>query len=265
MSAIPNTSNSPDTSNSVQGRVVIVTGGGTGIGRAYAKHFAANGAIPVIAEINGQAGSRVAAEIKADGGRALAVQTDVTDEESVAETIARAMEEFGRIDVLLNNAAIFSTINRSRFEDISREDWTKVLDVNVIGSWICSKLVVPHMEAGGYGRIINISSSTVPVGLPLLMHYVTSKAAVMGMTRCLATELGERGITCNAILPGMTESEVEYVGRTEASFGAVLGMQKLKRIEQADDLVGMALFLASPASGFMTGQSLLVDGGMAYS
>jgi 3-oxoacyl-[acyl-carrier protein] reductase len=175
------------------------------------------------------------------------------------------MEEFGRIDVLLNNAAIFSTINRSRFEDISREDWTKVLDVNVIGSWICSKLVVPHMEAGGYGRIINISSSTVPVGLPLLMHYVTSKAAVMGMTRCLATELGERGITCNAILPGMTESEVEYVGRTEASFGAVLGMQKLKRIEQADDLVGMALFLASPASGFMTGQSLLVDGGMAYS
>lgn len=256
---------SPDTSNSVEGRVVIVTGGGAGIGRAYAKHFAANGAIPVIAEINGQAGSSVAAEIKANGGQALAVQTDVADEGSVTETISRVMEEFGRIDVLLNNAAIFSTITRSRFEDISREDWTRVLDVNVIGSWICSKLVVPHMEAGEYGRIINISSSTVPVGLPLLMHYVTSKAAVVGMTRCMATELGERGITCNAILPGMTESEVEYVGRTDASFSAVLNMQKLKRIEQADDLVGMALFLASPASGFMTGQSLLVDGGMAYS
>lgn len=256
---------SPETSNSVEGRVVIVTGGGTGIGRAYAKHFAANGAIPVIAEINGQAGSSVAAEITANGGQALAIQTDVADEGSVTETISRVMEEFGRIDVLLNNAAIFSTITRSRFEDISREDWTRVLDVNVIGSWICSKLVVPHMEAGEYGRIINISSSTVPVGLPLLMHYVTSKAAVVGMTRCMATELGERGITCNAILPGMTESEVEYVGRTEASFSAVLNMQKLKRIEQADDLVGMALFLASPASGFMTGQSLLVDGGMAYS
>ena len=256
---------SPETSTSVEGRVVIVTGGGTGIGRAYAKHFAANGAIPVIAEINGQAGSSVAVEIKANGGQALAVETDVADEGSVAKTIARAMDEFGRIDVLLNNAAIFSTITRSRFEDISREDWTRVLDVNVIGSWICSKLVVPHMEAGEYGRIINISSSTVPVGLPLLMHYVTSKAAVVGMTRCMATELGERGITCNAILPGMTESEVEYVGRTEASFSAVLNMQKLKRIEQADDLVGMALFLASPASGFMTGQSLLVDGGMAYS
>jgi len=256
---------SPETSNSVEGRVVIVTGGGAGIGRAYAKHFAANGAIPVIAEINGQAGSSVAAEITANGGQALAIQTDVADEGSVTETISRVMEEFGRIDVLLNNAAIFSTITRSRFEDISREDWTRVLDVNVIGSWICSKLVVPHMEAGEYGRIINISSSTVPVGLPLLMHYVTSKAAVVGMTRCMATELGERGITCNAILPGMTESEVEYVGRTDASFSAVLNMQKLKRIEQADDLVGMALFLASPASGFMTGQSLLVDGGMAYS
>jgi NAD(P)-dependent dehydrogenase (short-subunit alcohol dehydrogenase family) len=255
----------PDTSNSVEGRVVIVTGGGTGIGRAYAKHFAAHGAIPVIAEINGQAGSSVAAEIDAAGGRALAIQTDVSDEDSVAEMIARAMEEFGRIDVLLNNAAIFSTVTRSRFEDITRDDWTKMLDVNVIGTWICSKLVVPHMEAGGYGRIINISSSTVPVGLPLLTHYVTSKAAVVGLTRCMASELGERGITCNAILPGMTESEVEYVGRTEASFTGVLAMQKIKRIEQADDLVGMALFLASPASGFMTGQSLMVDGGMAYS
>ncbi|MGB0629109.1 MAG: SDR family NAD(P)-dependent oxidoreductase [Alphaproteobacteria bacterium] len=254
-----------DTSNSVEGRVVIVTGGGTGIGRAYAKHFAAHGAIPVIAEINGQAGTNVAKEIEADGGRALAVQTDVSDEASVSEMIAAAMAEFGRIDVLINNAAIFSTVTRSRFEDISRDDWTRILDVNVIGSWICAKLVVPHMEAGGYGRIINISSSTVPVGLPLLMHYVTSKAAVMGMTRCMASELGERGITCNAIMPGMTESEVEYIGRTEQSLTGVLSMQKIKRIEQTGDLVGMALFLASPASGFMTGQSVIVDGGMAYS
>lgn len=254
-----------DTSNSVEGRVVIVTGGGTGIGRAYAKHFADQGAIPVIAEINGQAGANVAKEIRADGGRALAVQTDVSDETSVAEMIAMAINEYGGIDVLINNAAIFSTVTRSRFEDISRDDWTKTLDVNVIGSWICAKLVVPHMEAGGYGRIINISSSTVPVGLPFLMHYVTSKAAVMGMTRCMASELGERGITCNAIMPGMTDSEVEYIGRTEQSLTGVLAMQKIKRIEQTGDLVGMALFLASPASSFMTGQSVIVDGGMAYS
>jgi len=255
----------PDTSNSVEGRVVIVTGGGTGIGRAYAKHFADHGAIPVIAEINGQAGSNVAREIAADGGKALAIQTDVSDEQSVADMIGLAIEEFGRIDVLVNNAAIFSSITRTPFEKIDRDEWTKVLDVNVIGSWICAKLVVPHMEARSYGRIINISSSTVPVGLPLLMHYVTSKAAVQGMTRCMASELGERGITCNAILPGMTDSEVEYIGRTETSLSGVLQMQKVKRIEQTGDLVGTALFLASPASGFMTGQSIIVDGGMAYS
>lgn len=255
----------PDTSNSVEGRVVIVTGGGTGIGRAYAKHFADHGAIPVIAEINGQAGSNVAREIAADGGKALAIQTDVSDEQSVADMIGQAIEEFGRIDVLVNNAAIFSSITRTPFEKIDRDEWTKVLDVNVIGSWICAKLVVPHMEARSYGRIINISSSTVPVGLPLLMHYVTSKAAVQGMTRCMASELGERGITCNAILPGMTDSEVEYIGRTETSLSGVLQMQKVKRIEQTGDLVGTALFLASPASGFMTGQSIIVDGGMAYS
>ena len=255
----------PDTSNSVEGRVVIVTGGGTGIGRAYAKHFADHGAIPIIAEVNGQAGSNVAREIEADGGKALAIQTDVSDEQSVAGMIGQAVEEFGRIDVLINNAAIFSSITRAPFEEIDRDEWTKVLDVNVIGSWICAKLVVPHMEARSYGRIINISSSTVPVGLPLLMHYVTSKAAVQGMTRCMASELGERGITCNAILPGMTDSEVEYIGRTETSLSGVLQMQKVKRIEQTGDLVGTALFLASPASGFMTGQSIIVDGGMAYS
>ena len=195
----------------------------------------------------------------------MAIQTDVSDEDSVAKMIAGVMNKFDRIDVLINNAAIFSTVRRSRFEDISRDDWTKMLDVNVIGSWITAKLAVPHMENGGYGRIINISSSTVPVGLPLLMHYVTSKAAIVGMTRCMASELGERGITCYAILPGMTDSEVEYIGRTEESLNGVMSMQKIKRFEQTDDLVGIVLFIASPASGFMTGQSIIVDGGMAYS
>ncbi|MEE2998206.1 MAG: SDR family oxidoreductase [Pseudomonadota bacterium] len=255
----------PDTTNNVIGRIVIVTGGGTGIGRSYAKHFAANGAIPIIAEIDIEAGENVAREIESDGGQAMAIQTDVSDEDSVAAMIAGVMKKFDRIDVLINNAAIFSTVRRSRFEDISRDDWTKMLDVNVIGSWMCAKLAVPHMENGGYGRIINISSSTVPVGLPLLMHYVTSKAAIVGMTRCMASELGERGITCNAILPGMTDSEVEYIGRTEESLNGVMSMQKIKRFEQTDDLVGIVLFIASPASGFMTGQSIIVDGGMAYS
>ena len=253
-----------DTSNSVEGRVAIVTGAGGGIGAAYARHFAAHGAIPVIAEINGQNATRVADEIRAGGGEALAVQTDVTSEESVAETVARAMDEFGRIDILINNAAIFADLDRAPFEDIPRDDWTRMLDVNVVGSWICAKTVVPHMRAGGYGRIINVSSSTVPTGLPFMMHYVTSKAAIIGMTRCMATELGADGITANAILPGMTETEVDYKGRTEQGVAASLAVQKIKRLETADDLVGTVLFLASPAAGFMTGQCLLVDGGTAY-
>ena len=178
-----------DTSASVEGRVVIVTGSGGGIGRAYAKHFAANGAIPVIAEINGQNGQAVAEEIRADGHRALAVQTDVTDEKSVQEMVDRTMAEYGRVDALVNNAAIFAALNRAKFEDIPRDDWTKMLDVNVIGSWICAKSVTPHMRAGGYGRIVNVSSSTVPTGLPFMMHYITSKAAVIGMTRRLGTGL----------------------------------------------------------------------------
>lgn len=255
---------SVDTSNSVEGRVVIVTGAGGGIGRAYARHFAAHGAIPVIAEINGQNATRVADEIRAEGGRALAVQTDVTVEESVAEMVARAMAEFGRIDILVNNAAIFAALNRAPFEEIPRDDWTKMLDVNVIGSWICAKTVVPHLKAGGYGRIINVSSSTVPTGLPFMMHYITSKAAVIGMTRCMASELGADGITVNAILPGLTETEVPYNGRTDQGIAASIAHQKIKRVETADDLVGTVLFLASPAAGFMTGQCLLVDGGTAF-
>ncbi|MEK9646436.1 MAG: SDR family oxidoreductase [Alphaproteobacteria bacterium] len=254
----------PDPSNSVEGRVVIVTGAGGGIGRAYAKHFAVHGAIPVIAEINGQNASSVAAEIKADGGQALAHQTNVTSEESVAEMVALAMEEFGRIDILVNNAAIFAALNRAPFEDLPRDDWNRMLDVNVTGSWICAKTVIPHMRAGGYGRIINVSSSTVPTGVPFMMHYVTSKAAVIGMTRCMATELGADGITANAILPGLTETEVPYNGRTDAGIQASLNAQKIKRVETADDLVGTVLFLASPAAGFMTGQCLLVDGGTAF-
>lgn len=253
-----------DTSASVEGRVVIVTGSGGGIGRAYAKHFAANGAIPVIAEINGQNGQAVAEEIRADGHRALAVQTDVTDEASVQEMVDRTMAEYGRIDALVNNAAIFAALNRAKFEDIPRDDWTKMLDVNVIGSWICAKTVTPHMRAGGYGRIVNVSSSTVPTGLPFMMHYITSKAAIVGMTRCMATELGADGITVNAILPGLTETEVQYNGRTEQGIAASIGVQRIKRVETADDLVGTVLFLASPAAGFITGQSLLVDGGTAF-
>ncbi len=253
-----------DTSAAVTDRVIVITGAGQGIGRAYAHHFADNGAIPVIADIDGENGARVAAEVEAAGGRALAVQADVTSPDSVAAMVDTTLSAYGRLDVLINNAAIFVTLGRRPFEDIPLEEWRQVMDVNITGCFICASAVIPQMRKAGWGRIINISSSTVPQGIPYFLHYVTSKSALIGMSRAMAREVGRDGITVNAVLPGMIETEMENVGRTDEGRQHVIGAQSLKRQQIPEDMVGTLLFLASPASGFMTGQSLCVDGGAAF-
>ncbi len=253
-----------DTSAAVTDRVIVITGAGQGIGRAYAHHFADNGAIPVIADIDGENGARVAAEVEAAGGRALAVQADVTSPDSVAAMVDTTLSAYGRLDVLINNAAIFVTLGRRPFEDIPLEEWRQVMDVNITGCFICASAVIPQMRKAGWGRIINISSSTVPQGIPYFLHYVTSKSALIGMSRAMAREVGSDGITVNAVLPGMIETEVENVGRTDEGRQHVIGAQSLKRQQIPEDMVGTLLFLASPASGSMTGQSLCVDGGAAF-
>ncbi len=253
-----------DTSAAVTDRVIVITGAGQGIGRAYAHHFADNGAIPVIADIDGENGARVAAEVEAAGGRALAVQADVTSPESVAAMVDTTLSAYGRLDVLINNAAIFVTLGRRPFEDIPLEEWRQVMDVNITGCFICASAVIPQMRKAGWGRIINISSSTVPQGIPYFLHYVTSKSALIGMSRAMAREVGSDGITVNTVLPGMIETEMENVGRTDEGRQHVIGAQSLKRQQTPEDMVGTLLFLASPASGFMTGQSLCVDGGAAF-
>jgi 3-oxoacyl-[acyl-carrier protein] reductase len=253
-----------DTSAAVTDRVVVITGAGQGIGRAYAHHFADNGAIPVIADINGENGERVAAEIEAAGGRALAVQTDVTLPDSAAAMIDATLSAYGRLDVLINNAAIFVTLGRRPFEDIPLDEWRQVMDVNITGCFICASAVISPMREAGWGRIINISSSTVPQGIPGFLHYVTSKSALIGMSRAMAREVGSDGITVNAVLPGMIETEVENMGRTDDGRQHVIGNQSIQRQQTPQDMVGTLLFLASPASGFMTGQSICVDGGAAF-
>ena len=249
---------------SVANRVVMITGAGQGIGRVYAREFARAGARVAIAELDANNGKAVAAEIAAAGGRAIAVQTDVGSPESVRAATAKIVAELGPVEVLINHAALFTALGRCPFDEIPFDEWQNVMRVNVTGSWLCATAVAAGMRKAGWGRIINISSSTVPLGLPMFMHYVTSKAAVIGLTRTMATELGPHGVTVNCILPGLTETEVANPGRTDAIRKRIVEMQCVKRLEVPEDLVGTLLFLASPASEFITGQSLAVDGGSVF-
>ena len=248
----------------VSGRVVIITGAGQGIGRAYAAELARKGACVVIAELNGEMAEAAAADIARQGGTALAVQTDVGSEKSVDAMVAKAIDRFGHVDVLINNAAIFSTLQRRPFYEIPAEEWEQVMRVNVTGSFFCAKAVVPSMKARGWGRIVMISSSVVPAGFPFFAHYLSSKAAVIGLTRTMARELGRDGITVNALLPGATDTEIPIAGRTDQVRAFLAERQCIPRVGVPEDLLGAILFLSSPASDFMTGQSMMVDGGMAH-
>jgi len=249
---------------SLAGRVAIVTGAGQGIGRVFAKAFALAGAIPVIAERNEARGRSVAAEIAADRGQARAITTDVTDPRSVADMVATVIREFGRIDILINNAAIFSTLEMRPFDQIPLPEWEDVLRVNVTGPFLCSRAVVPAMRDAKWGRIINIGSGAVGLGRPNYLHYITSKGAIDAMSRSMARELGPDGITVNAVLPGATFTEIERKTVTPTQKERIIAMQCVPRAERPEDLVGTVLFLASDASSFLTGQAITVDGGATH-
>ena len=245
----------------LQGRVAIVTGGGQGIGRAAAHAFAACGALPVIADIDEAKASAVAAEI---GPAALALPTDVADPASTEALAEAVLRERGRIDILFNNAAIFSTLKMRPFWDIPLDEWRRVLDVNITGTMLATKSVVPAMREAGWGRVINVSSAAVNRGRDRYLHYIASKSAVIGMTRSMARELGDFGIAVNCILPGATMTEIPRETTSAEGFKAFAEGQCFKRTESPDDLIGCILFLASPQTGFLTGQSLTVDGGGSH-
>ena len=246
-------------------KVAIITGSGQGIGREFALSFAREGAKIVIAEINFDKAQQVAQEIENDGGQALAVKTDVTSAQETAAMAQATAERFGGIDILINNAAVFFGVQMKPFNEISEEDWDRVMAVNVKGIWQCAKAVFPFMKAKGKGKIINMSSDTFNLGIPLLAHYVSSKGGVIGLTRALSKELGAFGINVNCINPGLTSTEAADTVQESFPPGFIEvhdSMMVFKRREQPSDLVGAALFFASDDSDFITGQSLVIDGGM---
>ncbi|MGA9322473.1 MAG: SDR family oxidoreductase [Xanthobacteraceae bacterium] len=248
----------------LDGRVAIVTGGAKGIGQHYARALAAEGARLMIADIAD--GKDVAASLAREhGANSVASSvTDVSEETAVKALIAETMERFGKIDILVNNAALFAPLRETKCTEIDTAVWDQVMAINLRGPFLMVKHVAPHMRARGYGKIINIGSGSIFHGIPWMLHYVASKGGIMAMTRVLALELGEHGIRVNTLSPGLTMSETlmaENPGHIATARDKVLASRSLKRDAHPQDLLGALIFLAGAESDFMTGQNVLVDGG----
>jgi 3-oxoacyl-[acyl-carrier protein] reductase len=246
----------------LEGKVTVVTGAARGLGRAYAQAMAAEGAAVLACDLNDCAETVDA--IASAGGNARAATVDITDMDSCHAMACAAVDAFGRLDVLVNNAALYAGLKGARFEQLPEEQWDAAMRVNVKGVWQASKAVTDHMRAAGGGSIINVSSLAAVFGLPYGLDYVASKAAVIGMTRGMARELGGDNIRVNAVAPSavMTEGTREFFGeKFEKARGVIASGQLIQRNLEAEDLTGTIVYLASDASAFVTGQTHMVDGG----
>jgi NAD(P)-dependent dehydrogenase (short-subunit alcohol dehydrogenase family) len=246
-------------------KVVIVTGAARGLGRAYAIALAADGAAVIAADIADCSDTVAeAAAAAGQGGRVIAAPLDVTDAGSALALAETARSAFGRIDALINNAALYGALRGGRFDAIDADQWDATMAVNVTGIWNCCKAVVPVMRQAGGGTIVNVASLAATYGLPFALHYTTSKAAVIGLTRGLARELGRDDIRVNAIAPTAvaTEGTEEFFGtKLEVALETIKGDQAIRRTPGVEDIVGTVMWLVSDASGFVTGQTIAVDGG----
>jgi len=243
----------------LEGKVAIVTGAARGLGREFVRVLARAGARVVAADL-----SDCSETVSQLGSGALAVRTDVTEMTSIQAMTDKARETFGRIDILVNNAALYATLKGGRFEKIDEAEWDAAMRVNVKGIWQCCKGVVPEMRKAGGGSIINIASLAATYGTPFALHYTASKAAVIGLTRGLARELGRDNIRVNAIAPSavLTEGTRQFFGeKYDRALQVIAGGQSIQRNLEPRDVAGAVLWLASPQSAFVTGQTIAVDGG----
>jgi NAD(P)-dependent dehydrogenase (short-subunit alcohol dehydrogenase family) len=247
-------------SNALAGKVAVVTGAAQGIGKAVAHGLAAEGARIVVADLQG---ADVAATAFTDG---IGLEVDVADEDAVARMADEVTDRCGGIDILVNNAGLYASLPMRPFTEIPLEEWRRVMDVNVASMFLTCRAVVPRMRERGGGTILNVSSGTVFRGVPFVLHYVASKGAVVAMTRALARELGKDGIRVNCVAPGftMTESVQEHEEVVRALRDVTIAARTIQRDQVPEDVVGAAVFLCSPAADFITGQTMVIDGGQYF-
>ena len=246
----------------LDGQVIIVTGGAKGIGSAYCRGVAAEGATVVVADLSD--GSRIVDELTSSGAEAMALRTDVSDVAATEAMAAATVEAYGRIDGLVNNAAFYMAATRAPMEDLPPDEWDLCFAVNVKGSWLCSRAVSPTMRAQGSGKIVNIASMTVNDGTPNFLHYVSSKAAIWGLTRAMARELGGSGIAVNTLTPDYIPHDADYSSDQPEVDVAIQARRAFKRTQVPEDMVGTLVYLMSPLSGFVTGQNVWVNGGSGF-
>ncbi|MCY4176396.1 MAG: SDR family oxidoreductase [Acidimicrobiaceae bacterium] len=246
----------------LNGRVIIVTGGAKGIGLAYCRGLAAEGAAVVVADLTD--GSDVVAELSASGAEATSVQVDVSDAGQTEAMAAAAVDAYGRIDGLVNNAAFYMAATRAPMWELPPDEWDLCFAVNVRGSWLCARAVLPAMRDGGGGRIVNIASMTVNDGTPNFLHYVSSKSAVWGLTRAMARELGGFGINVNTITPDYIPHDEAYSSVQPEVDVFIQARRAFKRTQTPEDMVGTLVYLMSPLSDFVTGQNIWVNGGSGF-
>jgi NAD(P)-dependent dehydrogenase (short-subunit alcohol dehydrogenase family) len=246
---------------SLGGKVAVITGAAQGIGAVYARHLARVGAVVVLADIEEAAAKDQAEAIAADGLRAWAAGIDIADPQGCVALIDRVVEREGRVDILVNNAAIYQDVRSTLAEDIDVDVWRRIVDVNVNGMFFMCRAVIPHMKAQHSGVIVNQTSGSIFVAPPGMAHYVTTKAAAIPLTKVLARELGPFGVRVNAIAPGLTDTPATHAVTSDAVIAMSVAGIALGRLATPDDLCGTLEFLCSDAAAFVTGQTIAVNGG----